>query len=373
MQAYDPKLFEVMQNTHRETEMYGTKVQLKIVPDDDREGVMDPRELQMAKERADAFTKMAHSQNAAPASRSVEDMRKMMGFPNRNMNTVEIWTKYEEHDFDGNMVKFWIYYPRKPEGKTGRPAFIYIHGGGWVGGTPFTVENPCRLIAERADAVVFNVDYSLAPEKPFPNAFNDCFSTLKYIYDHADDYGIDKEKIGMGGDSAGGNLTAVVAVKDRDLGTHMLKYQALLYPAVTLGALKDAGFEWKLSDYVINEEQYPLIEPGIRLGRPTEKDGSGVDGSANTYLEGDLSQIENPYVSPIYADKKGLCKCLIAGAEFDGLRISNEIYGKLLRDAGVDTRILRYCGVGHAFLDKLGILPQAEDVCQEIVNDLLTL
>ena len=370
MQTYDPKLFDIMQKAVFFTEDFGTKVQLKVIPDDPRPGVMDPRELEMAKARADAFTKMAH--NNAPQSRSIEDMRKMMGFPNRNMNTVEIYTKYEEHTFNGNTVKFWIYTPRKPEGKTGRPAFIYIHGGGWVGGTPFTVENPCRLIAERADAVVFNIDYSLAPEMPYPNAFNDCRLTLEYIYDHADDYGIDKEKIGMGGDSAGGNLTAAVAVWDRDNGRNMLKYQALLYPAVTFSSLAEAGVPWELSHYEICEEQYSLIEPGIRLGRPSKGNESGVESNLHLYLQHG-EDYKDPYISPIFAEKKGLCKCLIADAEFDGLRLSNEYYGSLLREAGVDTRILRYKGVGHAFLDKLGVLPQAEDVCQEIVNDLLSL
>jgi acetyl esterase/lipase len=70
------------------------------------------------------------------------------------------------------------------------------------------VENPCRLIAELADAVVFNVDYALAPEKKYPNGFEDCFGVVRHIFDHAEAYGVDKRKIAVGGDSAGGNLTA---------------------------------------------------------------------------------------------------------------------------------------------------------------------
>jgi acetyl esterase/lipase len=295
----------------------------------------------------------------------------MMGFPNYNMNTVEIYTKYEEHYFDGNLVKLWFYYPRKPEGKTGRPGFTYIHGGGWVGGTPFTVENPCRLLAERADCVVVNVDYSLAPEKPFPNGFNDCFNTLKYIYDNAEKYGIDKTKLGMGGDSAGGNLTAAVAVKDRDLGSNMLRYQVLLYPAVTFVDNDIDGYEWKLIDYVMDESQRALIEPGLRLGRPRES-GEDSTGMAGLYLQHGEDP-KDTRISPIFADKKGLCKALISIAEFDGLRIQGEVYGKMLIEAGVDARIIRYKGVGHAFLDKLGVLPQAEDIVQEMANDIRTL
>jgi acetyl esterase len=375
MRSYPESLAEILRNDKTFINMYGVKIHTKPIPDDPRPGVMDPREYQMALARADAFTKMAlenkEGSPQAPQGNPIEAMRRMMGFPNYNMNTIEIYTKYEEHNFDGNIVKLWIYYPRRPEGKTGRPGFIYIHGGGWVGGTPFAVENPCRLLVERADCVVINVDYSLAPEKPFPNAFNDCFNTLKYIYENAEKYGIDKNKIGMGGDSAGGNLTAAVAVKDRDLGTNMLKYQVLLYPAVTFVDHGIEGYEWKLSDYEMDPSQRELIEPNLRLGRPREESDDST-GMAGLYLQNNEDP-KDTRISPIFADKKGLCKALIAVAEFDGLRIQGEVYGKMLTEAGVDTRIIRYKGVGHAFLDKLGVLPQAEDVIQEIADDLISL
>jgi len=376
MLDYNPNLAKIMQDEKTFIEANGAKIQIKSIPDDARTGVMDPREYRMALDRADAFTKMARPDASATPSDAPADpmaaiygMRAMMGFANYNMNRAEIYTRYDEVELGGNKVGIWAYYPRRPIGKTDRKAFIYIHGGGWVGGSVFAVENPCRLLAERADSVVFNIDYALAPEKPFPSGFNDCWNALKYIYDNAESYGIDREKIGMGGDSAGGNLTACVAVKDRDLGTNMLKYQVLLYPAVTFDN-NIQGYKWNIDNYEIAEEQHAIIEPGLNLGRP--RDGVEGTGMNAMYLQGG-EDARMPYISPVFAEKKGLCKCLIMVAEFDGLRVQGEYYGKLLSEAGVDTRVIRYKGVGHAFLDKLGVLPQAEDAVQEIANDLIAL
>lgn len=372
MVRYEPALSERMRQPTEKIRMYGTEIELKAIPDESRPGVYDPREFEMVKARADAFTKMQNADSGAPAAPTIEDMRRMMGFPNLNMNTVEIWTKYVQCEFDGNPVGIWVHWPRKPEDRKNRPGFLYIHGGGWVGGTPYTVENPCRLLAERADCVVFNIDYSLAPEKPYPNGLNDCFSALRYIWENAESFGVDRNRIGMGGDSAGGNLTAACAIRDREEGTHMLCCQALIYPAVVIGdSRKVPAFDWKLSDYEMDASQAAYIEPGLSLGRPVEGQSGALSGVAAMYLQHG-EDVDDPLVSPLMApSKKGLCRALVAVAEFDGLRIQGEVYGAALREAGVDVRILRYRGVGHAFLDKLGVLPQAEDLVQEMANLLL--
>lgn len=381
MVRYDLSLSARMHEEDTRIQMYGTEIQLKSIPDESRPGVFDPREFELVKQRADAFTKMQNktkdtetgNTGESPAAASpIIAMRDIMGFPNLNMNTVEIWTKYVEVDFDGNPVGIWAHWPRFPLRKKNRPALIYIHGGGWVGGTPFTTENPCRLLAERADAVVFNLDYSLAPEKPFPNGLNDCFSALRYIYDNAESFGVDRDRIAMAGDSAGGNLTAACAIRDRDEGTNMLKLQVLIYPAVVINDTREVPmYEWKLSDYEMAPDQAAFIEPGLSLGRPQPGQGDGLTGVSAAYLQHG-ENVDDPLISPMCVPSKaGLCRAVVAVAEFDGLRIQGETYGKALREAGVDVRILRYKGVGHAFLDKLGVLPQAEDLVQEMADALL--
>lgn len=366
MIKYSEKLSEFMKSEKTFIQSHGIEIQTKSIPDEPREGYLDPRQYEILKASSDFFEE--HSQNDKP---SIQEMRDSMGFPNLNMNTVEIYTKFEEHIFDGNSVKIWTYYPRKPERKKNRAGFIYIHGGGFIGGTTFTVENPCKLLAERADCVVFNVDYSLAPEKKFPNGFNDCFNTLKYIYENAEKYGVDKNKIGIGGDSAGGNLAAACALKDKNEGTSMLKLQVLIYPAVSLVYAGIPDYKWSLAEYNICEEQKNMILPCLNLGKPSE--GLEIDPLSNLYLESGQDP-HDQYISPILAPSfKGLCKTLIGVAEFDGLRIQGENYGKKLKESGVDTRIIRYKGVTHAFFDKLGVLPQTEDFVQEMANEILTL
>ncbi len=366
MIKYDTKLAEILRNNKTFISMYGMKIQTKDIPDESGTGILDPREFEMMKAQAELFAK----NNGAIPEMTIEAARQHMGFPNLNMNSIEIYTRYEELNLEGNVVKVWSYYPRRPEGKTGRAGFIYLHGGAYIGGTPFAVENPCRLLAEKANCVVFNVDYSLAPEKPYPNGFNDCFHTLKYIYEHAEKYGVDQNKIGIGGDSAGGHLATSCALKDRDLETGMLKYQALLYPVVTMVSDGIKDYEWKIEDYEISDLQRAFIESSIAMFQP---DKEAMQQAAQMYL---MSQ-EDPhdsYISPLAAaSHKGICKTLIAVAEFDGLRIQGEVYGKKLIEADVNTRIIRYNGCSHGFIDKLGVLPQAEDMIQEIANDLIGL
>ncbi len=370
MIRYNQSLSMQMQKDTVKLTQYGTEIQLKRIPDEPRPGYFDPRESELLKHRATPFSDMS---SGAAGHCTIEEIRSLMGFPNLNMNTAEIHTRFEEHDFGGNRVGIWIHWPRKPEEKKNRAGFIYLHGGGWVAGSPYFMENPCRLLAERADCVVFNIDYSLAPEKPYPNGLNDCYRALGYIYANAGKFGVDKTRIGIGGDSAGGNLAAACTVMDRDEGTRMLAYQALIYPAVTLSDTKIPEYAWRLEDYEMSEEQRSRIEPCLSLGRPAGEGKTSLRGVESMYLRNNENPDE-PTISPMHAQShRGLCKTLIAVAEFDGLRIQGEVYGKLLRRAGVDTRILRYKGVCHGFLERLGFIPQAEDLVEEIAKDLLAL
>ena len=366
MIQYPKELAQALRYNGVEEMAWGTKIEVKPIPDEARPGRLDPRNL------ADEIKRKEGAVKESQEKQTLEQMRARMGFPGWNLNTVAIWTKYEEHIWEGNTVRIWIYYPRLPEGKTGRPGLVYLHGGGWIGGSPYDVEAACRLIAERANCVVFNIDYSLAPEHKYPGGLGDCWASIRYIYENAEKWGVDPKKLGVGGDSAGGNLAAVCALKDRDLGTNYLRYCVLMYPVVTLPTEGCKGYQWSLEQYEICDEQREYIEPSLHIGRPPE-DGEEDTGLGNLYLcpEDDPT---HPYISPLFAEHyKGLCKTLIVTAEYDGLRLQDEFYGSLLRADGVDTRILRYTGMHHGFIEETGYVPQAEDLCQEIADDLLNL
>jgi acetyl esterase len=366
MRKYDANEIEKLQNGTSIIENNGVPIILKPIPGEERPGNLDPMELSIIGDHWAGNSKHEEPASLPPMEVLVPIMRENMGFPNYNLNTVEIHTKYEEITDSGNTVGLWRYYPRKSEKNRKRPALVFFHGGGWIGGTVYTVENVCKLIAELADAVVFNVDYSLAPEKPFPNGLNDNYYAVKHVYDHAKSYGIDPNKISVGGDSAGGNYAAAVCLKAKDEGTPKIAMQVLIYPAVTMADAKVEGYEWSEDFFEVSEEHKDIIKNGLlSLGRPSSMEDSLFLGA---YIASE-EDIYNPYVSPMLAESHaGLPKALLIGAEFDGLRIHTEFYAKQLMEAGVETTCIRYKGMTHAFIDKLGHLPQAEDLCIEIAN-----
>jgi acetyl esterase len=148
----------------------------------------------------------------------------------------------------------------------------------------------------------------------------------------------------------------------------MIKYEALIYPVLAFD--EGAGYHWDLKEYTIDPSQKQLIMPNLSIGRRDEQGNRGYIEAL--YLE--HADPQSDMVSPMFAKThKGLPKTLMVGAEFDGLRLQGEYYAKKLADDGVDVRVIRYNGVCHAFLDKLGVFPQAEDLVQEIADDILSL
>jgi len=371
VKKYEQSAVDFLRTQTETTDVYGAEVVIKASPYEKRGGYVDPLVFEGMKEHWVGRREGQEEQQTLSQEDALQAMRDNMGFPNLNLNDVEIHTKYECINFDGNDVGLWRYYTRKSMRKPGKPCFIFLHGGGWIGGSTYTVENPCKLIAQLADAVVFNIDYSLAPEKKFPHGFNDCFNAVKHIYDHAEEYGIDKNKIGLGGDSAGGNLTAAVSMKSRDLGLNMVALQVLMYPCVTFINEGVEGYKWDINEFEMAEEQKDFIPNLLGIGKPSgDKEELMMGGQYIPTIEGAY----HPYVSPMLAhSKKNLPRALCVSAEFDGLRIQTEHYGKLMAEAGVEVKTIRYRGMPHAFIDQLGYLPQAEDLCIEIAEAVKSL
>ncbi len=355
MKTYTDELIRAMRLDHSTLDVDGVTARIRPMPDENRPGYLDPRELRMMVDQRAAGTA------GFQGTMSLEGLRQMMGFPNRNLNTIEIHTRYEELTLHDNLVKLWVYYPRKPEGKADRPCVLYFHGGGWIGGSIFTVENPCKLLVELADCVVINVDYPLAPEQAYPHGFDACFDTVKHVYAHAADYGIDPNKIAVAGDSAGGNLAAACSLKDRDEKLDIIKLQMLIYPSVTF-AENTPGYTWSIDAYDIAEDMRPFLAPALGAMAGTSDANNPIK---FMYLQG--KDDTDPYVSPLMAsDFSGLPRAMVVTPEFDGLRLQGERYARVLQDAGVPVSLYRYQGQMHAFLDKLGVLPAAEDLVIEM-------
>lgn len=286
------------------------------------------------------------------AGEEVGDMRDNMGLLNLNLCKSNILMRKENI----NGVNCRVY---KREGvKENLPCIVYIHGGAFIGGSLDVSENPCKLIAEGINGVVISVDYSLAPENPYPLGLNDCRKVVEYIEENNFLYGIDKNKIGIVGESAGANLATIVANENLNI-----KFQGLVYPVVTF-IEKNPFFNWNIDLYE-NPYEEEKIYNFINSLRNCE------DLVQKLYIQRELDPRRED-LSPIF--NKNLSKAkktLIAVSEYDYLRVQGEAYGKLIHKAGVETKIIRYEGVNHAFLDNLGIYPQAEDTINEIVKEFL--
>jgi len=213
------------------------------------------------------------------------------------------------------------------------PAVMFFHGGGFVLCGLDSHDRECRSLANQSGCVVIAVDYRLAPEHRYPAAAEDCYAATRYVADHADEFGIDAGRIAVCGDSAGGNLAAVVALMARDRGLS-LRYQVLVYP---------------LTDFTDDS-------PSIREFNGVFLSVEQMDWFADSYVPRAADRLQ-PYASPLLAsDLRGLPPAYVITAECDMLRDQGEAYVRKLREAGVAVESKRYDGMIHPFFSLGGIV-----------------
>jgi acetyl esterase len=226
---------------------------------------------------------------------------------------------------------------------------VFFHGGGWVIGDIDSHDVPVRRLANLVPAVVMSVDYRLAPEHPFPAAPQDCYAATVWAAAHAGDYHGDGARLAVAGDSAGGNLAAVVAQMARDQGGPPIAFQLLVYPAVDArmthasitengdGYLLTKGFmEWFYGHYFTKE-----------------------------------SDADDPRASPIKASSLGgLPPALVLTAEFDPLRDEGEAYAAALEAAGGQASAKRYDGMIHGFFQLGGVVDRNRELLDDCAGAL---
>ena len=209
-----------------------------------------------------------------------------------------------------------------------RGIIVFYHGGGWVIGDLDTHDEPCRQLAAQSGATVVSVDYRLGPEAKFPAAVVDSYAALEWVASHRNELSNDDAKIAVCGDSAGGNLSAVVCLMARDLGGPAIAGQLLVYPGVDM-----------LADYPsleANGEGYVLTRETMNWFR-------------TQYLN-ELSDAEDWRASPLRAESlAGLPPALVVTAEYDPLRDEGAAYAEALRNAGVEVTHSHYDGMVHIF------------------------
>jgi acetyl esterase len=229
--------------------------------------------------------------------------------------------------------------PQRYETEKSLPALVFLHGGGWTLGSFETYEPLCRQLANAIGSVLVWVDYRLAPEQPFPAAYDDTRAALRWVYDNALRLGVDENRIMLGGDSAGGNLAAAVCLAECDERTPYQPWrQILLYPSLDISASMPS--HRKFSDgYLLTKELYRWYRTNY----------AGTPEKPNHWR-----------LSPLFAhDVSGLPPTILLYAGFDPLRDEAAAYSVKLTLADVRLETLYFSDMIHGFLTMGGVIPAA--------------
>jgi len=240
-------------------------------------------------------------------------------------------------------VPIRIYRPRAENGS--QAAVLYFHGGGWVVGSIDSHDGYCRSLANHSRIPVVSVDYRLAPEAPFPAALEDCYAAAKWLSEQADSLALDRSRLAVAGDSAGGNLAAVVSLGARERGEFALAGQVLIYP------ITDCDFQ--TPSYLENSDGCYLTRDAMRW-------------FWKQYLPEGTDR-PPAYAAPLRAENlKGLPPALVITAEYDPLRDEGEAYARRLQEAGVPTTLDRYEGMIHGFARRRNTFRQADAALEQV-------
>lgn len=258
----------------------------------------------------------------APALETQDPVTARRGFD--SMITPSAVAVHEIRDLDAEGVPVRLY---RPSDRTDIGLLVYYHGGGWVLGNLESHDDVCRKLTNAMGHAVLSVDYRLAPEHPFPAPVTDSLNALRWAHANAASLGVDATRIAVGGDSAGGNLAAVVA----QLRPVDLRHQMLIYP---------------VTDARRGSQSYRDNAEGYRLTAASMK------WFCDHYLSGDHGSEDDPRVSPLCAPNEALVgapPALVITAEYDPLRDEGEEYARRLIAAGVPCTLTRYYGQIHGF------------------------
>lgn len=239
----------------------------------------------------------------------------------------------------------------RPAGAAPFPVLLYLFGGGWTLGTLDTCDGVCRQLCVDASCLVVAVQYRTAPEDRFPAAPEDCYAAARWLAANAAGFGGDPARLGVGGDSAGGNLTAAVTLMARDRGGPPLRCQVLVYPN---------------TDYRADTASLREIDDRAMFNRHS------VRWYWDHYLA-DPADGADPLASPLRAASlRGLPPALVISAEYDPLRDEAEAYAHRLRADGVPVTLTRYDGMVHGFFTMSGVLAEARSAMRQVADFLRT-
>ena len=231
-----------------------------------------------------------------------------------------------------------------PKGEGPFPILVYFHGGGWISGSPQTHRKICHRFAE-AGFLVFNVDYALAPENPFPQGFDECCESVRWVVANAEKYNGDSNRLSVGGDSAGGNLTAACAASLADDSEVDIKKILLIYGVFDFLSMRET------SDVLVDTDADLMTEMMI---------GSYLG------LERDEAVLSDPRVSPIHVSDKLPPAHILCGT-LDGLMAGSKILAEKLNSQGIENEEFYYENMPHGFLHFEDFFPESRQAIDRMV------
>lgn len=280
---------------------------------------------------------------------SVEEKRKSYLAGVFRAGTPEAVASVEDRTIDGPRgdISIRVYRPQTARDGGSLRAVLYLHGGGFFSGDLDTHDPACRAIAKRADAIVVAVNYRLSPEHVYPAAAHDCYAALRWLASSASALGADASQLFVAGDSAGGNLAAVVALMARDSGGPSLAGQVLVYP------MTDATFSFR------SQVENGLIPPFTLLDCVY---------AWQLYLPPNVDR-RHPYISPVLADSlAGVPPACVITAGLDILADEGSEYVKRLKESGIAVQHAHYPDMVHGFFQWGGMVPDAREAMQRVIE-----
>ena len=276
---------------------------------------------------------------------SPTEARQQMLAASRDLGVPDVAVNVEHRTINGpqSSIGVRIYRPGAAERC---PLVVFLHGGGWVIGSVETHDGYCRALADASGASIVSVEYRLAPEHPYPAAAEDAFAATQWAHEHAEELGAQSGPVIVAGDSAGGNLAAVVALMARDREGPPIAHQILIYP---------------ITDYDLETSSYQDFASGYFLTRDAMRwfwDHYCPDGT-------DRSQA---YLSPLRATLNDLPAAHVLLAECDPLYSEGEAYAAKLASAGVAVVKSHYEGMIHGFIRRFDVLNQAHLALREVAG-----
>ena len=349
--TYDPaEVEDIAARAHVMELENGLRLEVRPVPFATEEHMLDPR-----------VYARTHARIVAGGGAGDSDVISFRARPNKETHAIEgggVSKRVVIMDCGDRGIPLHVFEPERRQENA--PVLLFIHGGGFMVGNIGQYENALRLIAKQSGCVAVYPEYRLAPETMFPGGLEDCLATYDWLVDHAGELGIDASRMAVAGDSAGGSLSNAVVLEKGEEGR--IKLLVVVYPLVDAAPVPA---EWSY-------DLYPTLEGQEREAMSrVDRIKASIDDLAPIYCHGDAEKLLDPLVSAAYADDVSMFpRTLVVSSEFDYLRYQNELFAKKLQDAGVDVRAIRYGGCDHGFLETCGVMPQVEDLCNVMVEEL---